>query len=77
GLTAYQVLHRTLKIRDGDTVLVHAAAGGVGSIAVQIARHAGCRVIGTASPRNHEHLRSLGAEPVEYGEGLVDRLREL
>lgn len=77
GLTAYQVLHRTLKIRDGDTVLIHAAAGGVGSIAVQIARHAGCRVVGTASPRNHEHLRSLGAEPVEYGEGLVDRLREL
>ncbi|WP_329358562.1 NADP-dependent oxidoreductase [Streptomyces anulatus] len=77
GLTAYQVLHRTLKIRDGDTVLIHAAAGGVGSIAVQIARHAGCRVIGTASLRNHEHLRSLGAEPVEYGEGLVDRLREL
>ncbi|MFD4027076.1 NADP-dependent oxidoreductase [Streptomyces sp. NPDC058576] len=77
GLTAYQVLHRTLKIREGDTVLVHAAAGGVGSLAVQIARHTGCRVVGTASPRNHEHLRSLGAEPVEYGEGLVERLREL
>lgn len=77
GLTAYQVLHRTLKIREGDTLLVHAAAGGVGSLAVQIARHTGCRVVGTASPRNHEHLRSLGAEPVEYGEGLVERLREL
>lgn len=77
GLTAYQVLHRTLKIRDGDTVLVHAAAGGVGSLAVQIARHEGCRVVGTASERNHEHLRSLGAEPVEYGDGLADRLREL
>ncbi|MGW1203952.1 NADP-dependent oxidoreductase [Streptomyces cyaneofuscatus] len=77
GLTAYQVLHRTLKIRDGDTVLVHAAAGGVGSLAVQIARHTGCRVVGTASARNHDHVRSLGAEPVEYGEGLADRLREL
>ncbi|MFI5726618.1 NADP-dependent oxidoreductase [Streptomyces cyaneofuscatus] len=77
GLTAYQVLHRTLKIRDGDTVLVHAAAGGVGSLAVQIARHTGCRVIGTASARNHDHVRSLGAEPVEYGDGLADRLREL
>ncbi len=77
GLTAYQVLHRTLKIREGDTVLVHAAAGGVGSLAVQIARHTGCRVVGTASARNHEHLRSLGAEPVEYGDGLVDRLRAL
>ncbi|MGW3933946.1 NADP-dependent oxidoreductase, partial [Streptomyces microflavus] len=77
GLTAYQVLHRTLKVREGDTVLVHAAAGGVGSLAVQIARHSGCRVVGTASARNHEHVRSLGAEPVEYGDGLADRLREL
>jgi len=77
GLTAYQVLHRTLKIREGDTVLVHAAAGGVGSLAVQLARHSGCRVIGTASAHNHEHVRSLGAEPVEYGDGLADRLREL
>ena len=77
GLTAYQVLHRTLKIRDGDTVLVHAAAGGVGSLAVQIARHEGCRVIGTASERNHVYIRGLGGEPVTYGEGLADRLREL
>ncbi|MEU0157809.1 NADP-dependent oxidoreductase [Streptomyces sp. NPDC006261] len=77
GLTAYQVLYRTLKIREGDTVLVHAAAGGVGSLAVQLARHTGCRVIGTASAHNHDHVRSLGAEPVEYGEGLADRLREL
>ncbi|MGP3632821.1 NADP-dependent oxidoreductase [Streptomyces sp. 24-1644] len=77
GLTAYQVLHRTLKIRSGETVLVHAAAGGVGSMAVQLARHAGCRVIGTAGPHNHDHVRQLGAEPVEYGEGLTDRLRAL
>ncbi|MFF5335781.1 NADP-dependent oxidoreductase [Streptomyces sp. NPDC013181] len=77
GLTAYQVLHRTLGVREGETVLVHAAAGGVGSLAVQLARHAGCRVIGTASERNHDHLRRLGAEPVAYGDGLVDRLRAL
>ncbi|MCX4450019.1 NADP-dependent oxidoreductase [Streptomyces sp. NBC_01789] len=77
GLTAYQVLHRTLRVQEGDTVLVHAAAGGVGSLAVQLARHAGCRVIGTASERNHDHLRTLGAEPVAYGDGLVDRLRDL
>ncbi|MFC9624789.1 NADP-dependent oxidoreductase [Streptomyces sp. NPDC056930] len=77
GLTAYQVLHRTLKIQDGETVLVHAAAGGVGSLAVQIARHAGARVIGTASAPNHEHVRQLGGEPVAYGDGLVDRLRAL
>ncbi|MFF7338524.1 NADP-dependent oxidoreductase [Streptomyces sp. NPDC008163] len=77
GLTAYQVLHRTLRIQEGDTVLVHAAAGGVGSLAVQLARHAGCRVIGTASERNHDHLRTLGAQPVAYGDGLADRLRAL
>lgn len=77
GLTAYQVLHRTLRIQQGDTVLVHAAAGGVGSLAVQLARHAGARVIGTASERNHEHIRQLGGEPVEYGEGLDDRIRAL
>ncbi|MFJ4502815.1 NADP-dependent oxidoreductase [Streptomyces sp. NPDC088864] len=77
GLTAYQVLHRTLRVQEGETVLVHAAAGGVGSLAVQLARHAGCRVIGTASERNHDHLRRLGAEPVAYGDGLVDRLRAL
>lgn len=75
GLTAYQVLHRALEVRSGDTVLVHAAAGGVGSMAVQLAKHAGARVIGTASERNHDHLRELGAEPVTYGEGLADRVR--
>ncbi|MCX5113830.1 NADP-dependent oxidoreductase [Streptomyces sp. NBC_00378] len=77
GLTAYQVLHRALRIREGDTVLVHAAAGGVGSFAVQLARHAGARVIGTASERNHDHVRQLGGEPVAYGDGLADRLRAL
>ncbi|MGC4950497.1 NADP-dependent oxidoreductase [Streptomyces sp. DT224] len=77
GLTAYQVLHRVLRVQEGETVLVHAAAGGVGSLAVQLARHAGCRVIGTAGARNHDHLRTLGAEPVEYGDGLADRLRAL
>ncbi|GAA2943632.1 NADP-dependent oxidoreductase [Kitasatospora cinereorecta] len=77
GLTAYQVLHRTLKVRSGETVLVHAAAGGVGSLAVQLARHAGCRVVGTAGPHNHAYVRELGAEPVEYGEGLAHRLRAL
>lgn len=76
GLTAYQALHR-LGVGDGDTVLIHAAAGGVGGFAVQIARALGARVVGTASERNHEHLRALGAEPVTYGDGLVDRVRAL
>jgi NADPH2:quinone reductase len=76
GLTAYQALRR-LGVGEGDTVLVHAAAGGVGGFAVQIARALGARVIGTAGEGNHEHLRSLGAEPVTYGDGLVERVRSL
>ncbi|MEU8956827.1 NADP-dependent oxidoreductase [Streptomyces sp. NPDC048518] len=77
GLTAYQVIGDALRVTEGDVVLVHAAAGGVGSIAVQLARHAGARVIGTASERNHDFLRELGAEPVTYGDGLVERVRAL
>jgi NADPH:quinone reductase-like Zn-dependent oxidoreductase len=77
GLTAYQVLTRALRVTRGETVLVHAAAGGVGSIAVQLARHLGARVIGTASEANHDFVRQLGGEPVAYGEGLADRVRGL
>ncbi|OEJ25736.1 alcohol dehydrogenase [Streptomyces agglomeratus] len=76
GLTAYQALHR-LQVTEGETVLVHAAAGGVGALAVQIARTLGARVIGTASERNHDFLRSLGAVPVAYGDGLADRVKAL
>ncbi|MBD8080762.1 NADP-dependent oxidoreductase [Cellulosimicrobium arenosum] len=76
GLTAYQTIRRA-GLEPGQTVLVHAAAGGVGSFAVQLARTLGARVIGTASQTNHEFLRSLGAEPVTYGEGLADRVRAL
>ncbi len=57
------------------TVLIHAAAGGVGGFAVQLAVAAAATVVGTASDRNHEHLRSLGAIPVSYGDGLVERVR--
>ncbi|RZU11754.1 NADP-dependent oxidoreductase [Streptomyces sp. BK239] len=77
GLTAYQVLTKALEVKRGDTVLVHAAAGGVGSVAVQIARHLGARVIGTASETNHDFVRSLGGEPVSYGEGMAERVRGL
>jgi NADPH:quinone reductase-like Zn-dependent oxidoreductase len=58
-------------------LLVNGASGTVGSAAVQLAVARGARVIGTASPANHEYLRSLGAEPVAYGEGLVERVRVL
>jgi NADPH:quinone reductase-like Zn-dependent oxidoreductase len=74
GQTAHTALG-TLGVGHGDTVLIHAAAGGVGSFAVQIARAWGARVIGTASERNHDYLRSLGAVPVVYGPGLVDRVK--
>ena len=76
ALTALQSLRR-VGAEAGETVLVHAAAGGVGSFAVQIASAWGARVIGTASERNHEFLRSIGAEPVTYGDGLTERLRRL
>jgi NADPH:quinone reductase-like Zn-dependent oxidoreductase len=66
-----------LRVDAGTTLLVNGAAGVVGSAAVQLARGRGARVIGTASPGNHEYLRSLGAEPTTYGEGLVERVREL
>jgi NADPH:quinone reductase-like Zn-dependent oxidoreductase len=76
GLTAFQVL-KAAQCNEDDTVLVHAAAGGVGHVAVQLAVAQGARVLGTASERNHSLLRELGAEPLTYGEGLADRVREL
>lgn len=76
GQTASTALE-ALGVGPDDRLLIHAAAGGVGSLAVQIARIHGARVIGTASERNHAFLRSLGAEPVTYGPGLADRIREL
>ncbi|MFI8961835.1 NADP-dependent oxidoreductase [Streptomyces sp. NPDC053493] len=76
GLTALQSADR-VGAGEGDTVLVHAAAGGVGSLATQLLVARGARVIGTASPANHDFLRELGAEPVAYGPGLADRVRQL
>ncbi|MYW06316.1 zinc-binding dehydrogenase [Streptomyces sp. SID3343] len=66
GITAWQMLHRRARIRNGQTILVHGANGGVGSTLVQLARHAGVRVIGTASPRHHQAVRDLGAVPLDY-----------
>jgi NADPH:quinone reductase-like Zn-dependent oxidoreductase len=60
-----------------DTVLIGGAAGGVGVFAVQLARIAGARVIGTGSAASADFLRDLGAEPVAYGDGLPDRVRAL
>lgn len=76
GLTAAQVL-RAAQLSPGETVLVHRAAGGVGHVLIQLAALAGARVIGTASPENHALLTELGAIPVTYGPGLVDRVRAI
>jgi NADPH:quinone reductase-like Zn-dependent oxidoreductase len=62
--TAFRALHEAGNIQRGQTVLIHGAAGGVGSAAVQIAKAAGARVIGTASANNHEFLKSIGADEV-------------
>ncbi|GGF94297.1 putative oxidoreductase [Rhodococcoides trifolii] len=74
--TSYDTLEVT-KVGEGDTVLVHGAAGGVGSIVVQQAKARGARVIATARAINHDALRDYGAEPVEYGAGLLDRVKAL
>jgi len=74
GSTAYDTVETT-GVSEGDVVLIHGAAGGVGLLAVQLARLRGATVIGTARESSHEYLRSIGAIPVTYGDGLVDRVR--
>ncbi|MFA1819940.1 NADP-dependent oxidoreductase [Virgibacillus oceani] len=76
GQTAHTALQE-LAVGKGDAVLIHAAAGGVGTFAVQLAKAWGATVIGTASECNHDYLRSIGAIPVTYGDGLVDRVSSL
>jgi NADPH:quinone reductase len=76
GVTAFHALTRA-NVTKGDTVLVHGAAGGVGMMAVQLALDLGARVIGTASESGHALLRQFGAEPVLYGDGLLERARAL
>ncbi len=74
GRTASAALS-AIGLRDGDTVLIGGAAGGVGVFAVQLARLAGARVLGTASEGSFDFVRSLGAEPIQYGNGLAERVR--
>ena len=77
ALTAHQGLE-ALGLRGGETMFIAGGAGGVGHFTVQLARARGARVIATASARNQDFLRELGAEPVDYGEGdVVARVREL
>jgi NADPH:quinone reductase-like Zn-dependent oxidoreductase len=74
GCTAYAAV-RAVALGPGDTVAVAGAAGGVGCITVQLARLAGATVIGLASERHHDWLRSKGVIPVTYGDGVADRIR--
>jgi NADPH:quinone reductase-like Zn-dependent oxidoreductase len=80
GLPVAATTYRALALLDltaGETIVIDGAAGGVGTVAVQVARHRGPTVIGTASHRNHDYLRSLGAIPVTYGGGIADRTRAI
>ncbi|MBP2475945.1 NADPH:quinone reductase-like Zn-dependent oxidoreductase [Crossiella equi] len=78
GVTAWQMLHRSAKVKRGGTIVVLGANGGVGSTLVQLARHAGITVIGTASPKHHDTVRELGAIPVDYRDPeMYRRIREL
>ncbi|SDP92847.1 NADP-dependent oxidoreductase [Lentzea jiangxiensis] len=72
--TAVRVLG-LLEVAEGDTLLLNGAAGVVGTVAAQLAVARGATVVGTASAGNHDYLRSLGATPVAYGDGLADRVR--
>ncbi len=75
GATAWAAV-RAVSLVAGDTVVVSGAAGGVGVIAVQLAKRAGATVIGLASERHHEWLRSHGVVPVTYGDGVAERIGE-
>ena len=75
GTTAAAAV-RAVSLSPGETVVVSGAAGGVGSIAVQLAALAGATVIGLASPANHDWLASHGVIPLPYGEGVADRIRQ-
>lgn len=77
-LTAYQMLHRVAAVTAGSRILVHGAAGGVGSALVELAALSGCAIYGTASKAKHELLTRLGAVPIDYrSEDFVARIREL
>jgi NADPH:quinone reductase-like Zn-dependent oxidoreductase len=74
GVTAWHALAAT-DVHEGDTVLIHGGAGGVGLMAVQLATGRGATAVATASPARHGFLRDLGALPVAYGPGLAGRVR--
>jgi len=76
GLTALRTVRRA-QVHAGDRVLIHNGSGGVGSFAIQLAIAAGATVTATASERNHDYVRSLGATPITYGDGVAERALEV
>lgn len=77
GATTGYALAAQTDVSEDDVVLIHGAAGGVGSAAALIAVQRGARVLGTSSAQNQEYLRRLGVEPIPYGDGLLERVRAL
>jgi NADPH2:quinone reductase len=77
ALTAWQALHDVAKLKKGETILVHAGAGGVGSMAIQFAKLIGAHVITTASTANHDYVKQLGAETaIDYKGGFIDQVKK-
>jgi NADPH:quinone reductase-like Zn-dependent oxidoreductase len=77
-LTAHLMMHDVADVQSGERVLIHGAAGGVGTALLELGRLAGLEMYGTASPHNHELVSALGATPIDYrSEDFVERIREL
>jgi NADPH:quinone reductase-like Zn-dependent oxidoreductase len=77
-LTAHMAMHRTANVRSGERILVHGAAGGIGTALLELGRLAGLEMYGTASRYNHELVSALGATPIDYrAEDFVERIRSL
>jgi NADPH:quinone reductase-like Zn-dependent oxidoreductase len=77
-VTAYQMIHRVAKLRESQRILIHAAAGGVGTATLQLGKIAGLEMFGTASKAKHALVTSLGAKPIDYrSENFVERLGQL
>lgn len=78
GFTAYQALFDKLRVKEGESILIHAGAGGVGGFAIQLAKNAGLTVYTTASENNHEYVKELGADlAIDYTkESFTDKINE-
>ena len=77
-VTAYQMIHRVAKLHQGQSILIHGAAGGVGTAALQLGKIAGLRMYGTASKSKLELVSALGGTPIDYrSENFLDRIRQL